>query len=169
MRYSTALLIAFALVTLPLTSSVNAQESSSDQPALELKLDESGVAAAPAQPRLTEDGFSAAEATRRVRASGAGLGVSLVALVGGAAMMGVAGANSICFPVECEVPSSTGPLLAVGSVLFAGGLAGLIGSSIALSRRNSDRRTLRSKHHFPSRREFALAGNNETRRRETRR
>jgi len=71
----------------------SSSEPASEAPALQLKLDAAGLDVAASGPR-TADGYTLEEMDVRVRRARIGLGVSLIAMSGGLAMVGIAGSLS---------------------------------------------------------------------------
>jgi hypothetical protein len=100
-------------------------EPASEQPALQLKLDDAGVEVAPSPPRTEY-------LKAPVRRARGGLSVSVIAFGGGVAMMGVAFANiefleHLCLSEPCpQTPPWAIPVAVTGLVLTIGGLAGMI-------------------------------------------
>jgi len=124
-------------------------EPPSEQPALQLQLDDAGVEVAPSPPR-TPDGYTLEEMELRVKRPKIGIGVSAGALAAGMAMgLAVLGA-SMCpfvFPADTTCPPSwVDPVGIAGLVLGVGGLVGIVASGILLRKRKRDRDSLRYAH-----------------------
>jgi len=131
-------------------------EPPSEQPALQLQLDDAGVEVAPSPPR-TPDGYTLEEMELRVKRPKIGIGVSAGALAAGMAMgLAVLGASMCPFSFDparppCP-PSWVDPVGNAGLALGVGGLAGIIASGILLRRRKRDRDWLRQAHYTTPRR-----------------
>jgi len=74
----------------------------------------------------------------RVKRAKIGLGVSVVAMVGGAGLALYGAAASICIGDPCSVPASATAALATGFVLSLGGLGGTIASAVLLRKGKRD-------------------------------
>ncbi len=142
------------LVALPLSASAQAGEAATtsepnlqepapssepatEQPALQLKLDDAGVEVVPSPPRTFPDRYT--EMRLRVRRAKIGLGVSAVVMVVGTALAFGGGAASICLSEPCS--RATG-LTITGSIMAAGGAAGMVASGILLGVRKRKLRRL---------------------------
>jgi hypothetical protein len=135
-----------------------AAEPAPEEPALQLKLDSAGIDVAPSPPR-TVGGYSLEEAELRVRRAKIGLGVSIGVLLAGAVMTGTGIARwDLCLftpPEECD--SGLG-LAWAGVAFMVGGFFAVIGTAVALRRRNRDLATLREAHYGrPRRAQWELA------------
>jgi hypothetical protein len=155
MRYLFGFLCVCAVVgTLPLSASAQADEAdaisepdlqepaplsepASEQPALQLELDSAGVEVVPSPPRTFPDRYT--EMRLRVRRAKIGLGVSAVVMVVGTALAFGGGAASICLSEPCS--RATG-LTITGSIMAAGGAAGMVASGILLGVRKRKLRRL---------------------------
>ena len=143
------------------TSEQNLQESAPspepapEEPALQLKLDATGVDVVPSPPR-TADGYTLEEMEVRVRRAKIGLGSSAAALFAGGMFtgVGIAESYSACdFFEECApVPKRYTAYLWTGTALLVGGFAGMVASGILLGRRKFDRDWLRQAHYATPRR-----------------
>jgi hypothetical protein len=130
-------------------------EPAPKEPALQLKLDKSGVEVVPSPPR-TEDGYTLEEMELRVKRAKIGVGVSGGALLVGAVIslaVLMIGVSCVASFEPCS-GSQTSYLAGVitGGVLFVGGLAGTITSGIKLRRRKRDRDSLKGAHYGTPRR-----------------
>ena len=161
MRFVLAVVLV-GFVALPLSASAQAGEegTASEQNAEEpaLQLDDAGVSVTPSPPR-TADGYTLEEvyirhAKRGIRRAGIGLGVSFAAFAGGIGMVAaaVSNANVICI-LECpDPPAWVTPVGAIGGVLTAVGLAGMIVSGINLGRSRQQLHRLKEADHATPRR-----------------
>jgi hypothetical protein len=131
------------------TSEPNLQEPSSEpaseEPALQLKLDDTGVDVVPSPPR-TADGYTLEEMELRVKRAKIGFGVSVGALLVGS-VMGLTALGKV-IPIvcvfECPVPPEwVAPVGYTSLVLAFGGIGGMIASGILLGRRRRDRDRLK--------------------------
>ena len=162
MRFVLAMVLA-GLVALPL--SVGAQdveeaataepgvqepapsfEPPSEQPALQLQLDDAGVEVAPSPPR-TEDGYTLEEMELRVERAKIGIGVSggvfLAGVVMGSIYLAKEQPFSWCW-TDCPPYSESVHRVGwAGVALTSAGFVGMITSGILLRRRKRDRDSLR--------------------------
>ena len=163
MRY----LVGFVLVLFPLgvgaqdveeaaTAEPGVQEPApsfeppSEQPALQLQLDDAGVEVAPSPPR-TPDGYTLEEMDVRVRRAKIGLGVSggvfLAGVVMGSIYLAKAEPLNICFDCPPPPPESVDRVGWAGVALTSAGFVGMITSGILLRKRKRDRDSLRGPHY----------------------
>ena len=153
MRYLLGSLCICALVgTLPQSVSAQAVEESKaavqavdegpssepapEEPALQLKLDDTGVEVAPSPPR-TADEYALDKMKIRVKRAKIGLGVSAASLAAGGVLVGVALPNLSCEEPagsgnSCPIPGWSLPVFVTGVTLAAGGVLGLISTGILL-------------------------------------
>lgn len=173
MRYPIGFALVLALVGSPLGAGAQAEEEGAtsepnlqepappseavpEEPALELKLDTTGVDVAPS-PLRTPDGYTLKEMEPRVRRAKIGLGSSASAFFAGGMFLGFGMSGDcgleFCFGGECTPqPRRCGAFVWTGTALLVGGLAGMIASSILLRRRKWDRDWLRAAHYGRPRR-----------------
>jgi hypothetical protein len=112
-------------------------EPASEDPALQLQLDDAGIGVTPGPPR-TPDGYTLEEAELRSRGAKVGLGLSVIPFVIGATLLGVSGLEALGEPMF-------GPGMAIGGgVLMGAGVAGLVGFGVMLGNRNADREKLKA-------------------------
>ena len=128
----------------------------SEEPALELQLDEAGVGVVPPTPR-TPDGYTLEELSVRVRRAKIGLGASgiVYALGLGLTLGGVA-----CVAPNWSAPMAPGcaALYGSGLILATGGLVGMIVSGVRLAGHKRERERLqRSGYRTPGRAQWDLA------------
>jgi hypothetical protein len=125
---------------------VPSSEPATEEPALQLQLDDAGLGVVPPPPR-TPDGYTLEEAELRVKRAKIGFGVSGVAFFAGVMMGFVAMANrESCFLAwgECpEYPDWVAPVGWTGLTLAMGGLVGMAVSGVMLRTRKRDRNWLR--------------------------
>jgi len=122
-----------------------------EEPALQLQLDETGVGVVPSPPQ-TFDGYTLEEMDVRVRRAEIGLGVSVVAFIGGVVMASAGGVASVCLWSPCSPPGWAAPVGITGAVLIVGGIVGIGVSGRKLRRRKRDRDSLRAAHYGKPRR-----------------
>jgi hypothetical protein len=170
MRYS-LILLAMTLgapLTLPLSVSAQAAEEdslsswqvdagasleqpASEEPALQLELDDAGVGVVPPPPR-TLDGYTLEEMELRVKRARIGLGVSAGVYALGLALF-VSGAAGDCNNIFTQyLPNRCQPLYYTGTVTSLFGIVGMITSGVLLRRHKHDRDRLRRAHHGTPRR-----------------
>ena len=103
-----------------------ASEPASEESALQLEVTPAGVDVVPTTARWVEE-QTLEEMKRRVRLAGVGTGISVIGLIGGAAMVGAAASNAnvVCL-FECPPPPSwVAPVGGAGVALMVGGLVGM--------------------------------------------
>ena len=129
------------------------EQPAPEKPALELKLDDAGVAVVPSPPRTT-DGYTLEEMELRVKRANIGLGVSVGVVGAGLVLTTVGGLVSWAnTPLggETEAPAAWAAMVA-GVTIMAIGLAGTVASVILLRRRTRERDWLRQAHYGTPRR-----------------
>ena len=171
MRYFVGFVLVLALVVLPLgvgaqdaeegaTAESSLQESApssepvTEEPALQLKLDDAGVEVVPRPPR-TEDGYTLEEMDVRVRRAKIGLGSSGVGVVIGLGVVAAAlSANLNWWPSASEhnYPRSIDRAYIAGGTLFIGGSLGMIASGAMLGVRKRKALRLQEAHYGTPRR-----------------
>lgn len=157
MRYLVGFVLALALVTSPL--SVNAQDSepASEEPALQLQVDdELGIEVVPRPPR-TADGYTLEEMELRVKRAKIGIGASALSLVVGGILAGVAVPNLSCESSgtgagDCPIPGWSLPVFVTGVTLAGGGVLGMIATGALLGVRKRKLRRLEEAHYATPRR-----------------
>jgi hypothetical protein len=140
---------------------VPSSEPATEEPALQLQLDDAGVGVVPPPPR-TPDGYTVEEMELRVKRAKIGFGVSGVAFFAGVMMGFVAMANwESCFLAwgECpEDPDWVAPVGWTGLTLAMGGLVGMAVSGVRLAKNKRAREWLRQTHYgTPRRAQWDLA------------
>jgi len=147
----------------PTTSEPNLQEPApssepaSEEPALQLKLDATGVEVAPSPPR-TADGYTLKEMDVRVRRAMFGIvGSTVAVIIGGTLVMsGVGGDCGWGGDAEREKCDRRAY---AGTALMAGGAVGMIATGILLGVRKRKRSSLREADYGrPRRVQWDLAG-----------
>jgi len=168
MRLLLAMTLLFGIAALPLSVSAQpAEEDSlsswqvdegasleqpaSEEPALQLELDDAGVGVVPPPPR-TLDGYTLEEMELRVKRARIGLGVSAGVYALGLALF-VSGAAGDCNNIFTQyLPNRCQPLYYTGTVTSLFGIVGMITSGVLLRRHKHDRDRLRRAHHGTPRR-----------------
>jgi hypothetical protein len=122
-----------------------------EEPALQLKLDDTGVGVVPSPPRTT-DGYTLEEMELRVKRARIGRLSSAGAFVVGTGMafgaFGAAWSCSLAWSPSCYSPPGwVAPVGWTGMVLMVGGISGMIASGILVRRRKRDRDRLQQSHH----------------------
>ena len=159
------------LWALPQSASAQAEEAATDSeptlqeppPSAEPSRDEGGLSPRVRKrtrqqwdPSVYEVPTTSRRETRSHPALGAGigLGISVVSLVGGIAMVvvGVSGRICISFGEPCTEPDWVAPVLGTGAILSVGGLVGIVASSIALGDSDHGRAGLKEPKHGRARR-----------------
>jgi hypothetical protein len=137
------------------TSEPNLQEpapspETAEEPALQLKLDDTGVGVTPSPPR-TADGYTLDEMELRVKRAKIGLwstaGATVVGTVMAFGALGAAFNCSLAWPPCSSPPGWVAPVGWTGMVLMVGGISGMIASGILKRRRKRDRDSLRQAHY----------------------
>jgi hypothetical protein len=130
-------------------------EPAPEEPALQLKLDDTGVGVTPSPPR-TADGYTLEEMELRVKRAKIGLWSTAGATVVGFGMafgaLGAAFGCSLAWPPCSSPPGWVAPVGWTGMVLLVGGIGGMIASGILKRRRKRDRNSLREAHYGSPRR-----------------
>jgi hypothetical protein len=132
---------------------VPSSEPATEEPALQLKLDDAGVDVVPS-PLRTADGYTLEEMELRVKRANIGLGVSVGAVGLGLVLTTVGGLVSLAnTPLggETEAPAAWAAMVA-GLTLMAGGAAGMIVSVALISVRKRKLRELQRAHYGTPRR-----------------
>ncbi len=168
MRYVVGVFCAWALIaTLPLSASAQyieegvtsepnlkqptpSAEPAPEKPALELKLDTTGVDVAPSPPR-TPDGYTLEEVEHRVKRAKVGLILSSVIVAGGAAAMGGAAAVARNADDFGDI-GAVGGLGMFGGALMVGGIIGMGISGKRLSAAKQKQHEVEQAHRGPPRR-----------------
>jgi hypothetical protein len=148
----------FVLVALPLSAGAQAESEDSlsswqveakptpEEPALQLKLDDTGVGVVPS-PWRTPDGYTLEEMERRAKRAWAGFGVSA----------GVYGAGVVLLLVAIGADFGEGggwvdPALVAGGVLMGAGVVGMIATGALVRVRNRKLHRLQQAHYGTPRR-----------------
>ena len=135
----------------PTTSEPNLQEPApssepaSEEPALQLKLDATGVEVAPSPPR-TADGYTLKEMDVRVRRAKIGIGSSALAFFVGGILVASGVGGDCGWGGDAEREKCDRRAYA-GTALAAGGAVGMIATGILLGFRKRDRDSLREAHY----------------------